>query len=237
MFFQRYRYTSYIEQRERRRKVFYVFFILPIIVFTVHTIITAYLFSTYRVQAHTMEPTCYAGDVVITSPVYSFYKGFERGSLVVVEPFEKVDHKWFKKLGTKAISFITFQCIHPFKTGGIQAKPFVRRIIGVPGDTIYMDSFIVHIKPKGSQHFLTEFEIMNADYNVKIDSLPENWNTSLPFSGNYPTITLNENEYFVLCDNRIASSDSRLWGPVTAHTQIKSKILMCYWPFAHFAFF
>ena len=93
---------------------------------------------------------------------------------------------------------------------------------------------LVMVEPieKPHQNFLRK-----TAQNVTIENLPENWDTALPFSGAYPEITLKEGEYFVLCDNRIASSDSRLWGPLQADTQIKGRILMRYWPFSRIALF
>ena len=138
----------------------------------------------------------------------------------------------------KIVAFFTFQLVNPFSANQpSQAKPFVRRVVGIPGDTLYMEDFVLHIKTKDGEHFLTEFEVTKNDYNVKSENLPENWDTSLPFSGSYPEITLKEGEYFVLCDNRIASSDSRLWGPLQATTQIKARILMRYWPFSRISIF
>ena len=42
--------------------------------------------------------------------------------------------------------------------------------------------------------------------------------------------SLDKNEYFVMCDNRSSSIDSRLWGKVNA-SEIKGKVLCRYFPF------
>lgn len=201
-------------------------------------LIRSYIISTYRMQAETMQPSFRSGDMMITAPFYGMQKDIERGTLVVVEPIEKPARSFFSTVFQQAVSFFTFQLVKPFGSGGSsQAKPFIRRVVGVPGDTIYMSEFVLHIKTKDGGHFLTEFEVAQHDYNIKIENLPENWDSSLPFSGAYPQITLQDGQYFVLCDNRIASNDSRLWGPVQAETQIKGRILMRYWPFSRISFF
>ena len=185
-----------------------------------------------------MQPTFSSGDMIITTPFYSPQKDIERGTLVTVEPIERPHQNFFEKMVQKVVAFFTFQLVNPFSANQpSQAKPFVRRVVGIPGDTLYMEDFVLHIKTKDGEHFLTEFEVTKNDYNVKSENLPENWDTSLPFSGSYPEITLKEGEYFVLCDNRIASSDSRLWGPLQATTQIKARILMRYWPFSRISIF
>ncbi len=236
MFFQRYKYTSYTEQRAWRAKIFKILAVI-LAVFIGHLLLSSYVMTVYRVSADTMQPTYTAGDVVLTSPLPALHKDFKRGALVVVEAFEKPQQGIFSGLVQKLTAFVTFQIVHPHNNEDSHIKPSIRRIVGLPGDTIYMDSFILYIKTKDSRYFLTEFEVAKQDYNVKIEKLPENWNSSLPFSGFYPKTTLKENEYFVLCDNRIASGDSRLWGPLHGQTQIKSKILMRYWPFNRFSFF
>ena len=237
MFFQRYKFTSYTEQREKRSKIFRICFII-FLIFIIYQLISSYIITTYRIQADTMQPTFSSGDMIITAPFYSVQKDIERGTLVTVEPIERPHQNFFEKTAQKIVAFFTFQLVNPFATDQpAQAKPFVRRVVGIPGDTIYMEDFVLHIKTKDSGHFLTEFEVTDNDYNVKIENLPENWDATLPFSGAYPEMTLKDGEYFVLCDNRIASSDSRLWGPLQAATQIKGRILMRYWPFSHISVF
>ena len=237
MFFQRYKFTSYTERREKRFKTLRIFFII-FLIFIIYQLISSYIITTYRIQADTMQPTFSSGDMIITAPFYSAQKDIERGTLVTVEPIARPHQNFFERTAQKIITFFTFQLINPFAAHQpSQAKPFIRRVVGIPGDTVYMEGFVLHIKTKNGGHFLTEFEVADNDYNVKIENLPENWDTSLPFSGSYPETALKEGEYFVLCDNRIASSDSRLWGPLQAATQIKGRILMRYWPFSHISVF
>lgn len=90
------------------------------------------------------------------------------------------------------------------------SQDFVKRVIGVPGDTVSVAS-------NG---------VVTVD-NVTINEPYVN-NLLNPYQPN--TWTLGPNEYFVLGDNRGDSSDSRDWGPVPL-ADVIGKATLVYWPF------
>ena len=77
-------------------------------------------------------------------------------------------------------------------------KFFIKRIIGLPGETIHINGKITTIEEPGGNTFtITEdYAIDRGGLKVKTSA------------------TLEDDEYYVLGDNRGASSDSRVWGPL-----------------------
>ena len=76
------------------------------------------------------------------------------------------------------------------------SKFFIKRVIGLPGDTVQITG--------------TEVRISDAEHPNGF--LLDESHTGLFTEGTHLTVTLADDEYFVLGDNRDASSDSRVWG-------------------------
>ncbi|MGI5060306.1 signal peptidase I [Treponema denticola] len=227
----KYRNFSYTAKREYQNKVFFIVF-LVVFTFLSYILITSYLLKTYRLQTDTMFPEISTGDMVLMTPIYS-QASAKRGDLVVIDDTLSQNKSFFKSVVNTLTGFFTFQLLRPFDLQSEDAYS-IRRVVGLPGDTLYMENFVLHIKTKDSSHFLTEFELAQQNYDIEVKDLPEHWDSSLPFSGAYPETVLKEGEYFVLCDNRIITDDSRLWGAVEGDKKIYGKIILKYWPFKEF---
>ena len=222
---------SYTARREHRNKVLFIIF-LVLFTFFSYILITSYLLRTYRLQTDTMFPEISTGDMVLASFIYAPVSA-KRGDLVLIDDTSSQTKSFLKSAVNSITGFFTFQLLRPFDLQSENAYS-IRRIVGLPGDTLYMENFVLHIKTKDSEHFLTEFELTQKNYDIEVKDLPQSWDLSLPFSGTYPKTVLKEGEYFVLCDNRIITDDSRLWGVVKGDKKICGKIILKYWPFKEF---
>lgn len=87
-----------------------------------------------------------------------------------------------------------------FKYPKDPSKYFIKRVIGLPGETVRIEGENIYIEneehPSG---FLLDEPYLD-DSNVRPSTL---------------TVSLGSDQYFVLGDNRKASSDSRVWGPLS----------------------
>jgi signal peptidase I len=99
-----------------------------------------------------------------------------------------------------------------------------------------MKNYILYIKKQGDSHYLTEYEIVNKNYNLEINQIPEDWNKEVGVPGDTKQIDLLKDEYFLLCDNRISSVDSRFFGPIQ-NNRIAGKVICRYFPFSSISAF
>lgn len=97
------------------------------------------------------------------------------------------------------------------------SKFFIKRIIGIPGDTIEIRGSNVTIKNAAHPDGVT----LNETYRLSMSP------------SNPLTETLGPKEYFVMGDNRDASSDSRMWG-VLQRDKIIGRAFLRLFPFNEF---
>ncbi len=93
-----------------------------------------------------------------------------------------------------------------------RSKDYIKRIVGLPGDTIAVHNKQLYVN--GSR--VDEPYVIHIHPNVQ---LPQD---------NFGPITVPEGEYFMMGDNRDDSADSRVWGTVKRNL-IVGKAWRLYW--------
>jgi len=101
---------------------------------------------------------------------------------------------------------------------------FVKRVIGMPGDTVSVRDKIVSVNGKA----LDEAYVVHEDPQVYPlqPALQEPYRSRDQFG----PFKVPDGQYFAMGDNRDRSSDSRYWGTVP-RTMIKGRAFMVYWSF------
>lgn len=221
----------------KMRKEFY-HKILSIVLVVILAVLFVSLFMSFvlypvRNKSDSMSPDIPQNSFEFVAP---FLKKPSRGDVVLVQNYESKKISFAKKVVNEVCLFFTARQCQPFEDHFDGTKPVERRVIGLPGDTLYIDRYVVFIKSKDDTHFLTEFEVIKKKYNVEILVPPAGWDVELGAKSSIQKITLGPDEYFVLGDKRISAADSRVWGPVK-QSRIKGKVLMLYFPFNKFKIF
>ncbi|MCX6809382.1 MAG: signal peptidase I [Candidatus Berkelbacteria bacterium] len=138
-----------------------------VIVVILAFIIRVFIIQPFIVEGQSMEPTFHNNDYLITEKVTYKFRTPERGEIVIFHP--------------------------PDNT----SVNYIKRIIGLPGDTIEIKDGSIFV----NSNELTE-KYLNSDEQTALSQ------------GNQEKITLGEKEYYVFGDNRNHSRDSRELGPI-----------------------
>ena len=212
---------SYSLRQERRRFIRRAALFVAAFFITMNSILT-FVLCPVEQKSRSMEPNVPGNSFVFATPLGGKIK---RGEIVIVAPRAK--KLSFKQ---KAADFLagaaTFQKAHPWTN----ENSMMRRAVALPGDTIYMKDFILYVKPQDQKHFFTEFELNQIPYRVDITVPPTGWSPEIGVRGSFDKITLGENEYYVLGDNRLSCVDSRIFGKVK-ESSIQKRALMIFFPF------
>lgn len=176
--------------------------------FLIFAPIRFFLFQPFFVQGASMEPNFENNEYLIIREIG--YKKIALGSeddrLIDVGPFKDLERQWP----------IVFR--YPKNP----SQYFIKRVIGLPGEKIEIKDGKVKIS---NQENPEGFVLDESDY----------LDPSVKTSGDL-TIKLDDDQYFVMGDNRMFSSDSRSWGPISKDNII-GKVVFRAWPFGRIDIF
>jgi signal peptidase I len=103
-------------------------------------------------------------------------------------------------------------------------RDFIKRVIGLPGETVEVRDKKVYINGQPLDepyvHFLLPPSSDSSFHEV----------TSFDVRERYGPVTVPPNQYFVMGDNRDNSQDSRYWG-FLPRDNVKGKALLIYWSY------
>ena len=140
-------------------------------------LVIRFAIQSYRVEGVSMQPGLHDNEYVLVNKIAYLFHAPERGDVIVFH--------------------------FPLDT----SKDFIKRVIGLPGDTITVDSTSVRV----------DGVLLNEPY-ISERANPQGQRWTVPI-----------NSYFVMGDNRPASDDSRDWGYVP-RDDIVGKAVIVYWP-------
>ncbi len=133
----------------------------------------------YRIENHSMEPNFYEGQFVLVNKLAYRLGSPARGDVVVFH--------------------------NPRNTN----EDYIKRIIGLPGDTVEIRDAVIYIN---GQRLVEDFT-----------------HNPIPVGEYMPPVTIGENQLFVMGDNRPNSSDSRVFGAISQDLAV-GKAWLRIWP-------
>ena len=117
-------------------------------------------------------------------------------------------------------------------------KSYVKRVIGLPGDTVAFKDDTLYINGEEvAEPYLEEYKkLLNAgEFFTKITSTKNQVYTEFSLYNLFGVETVPEGELFVLGDNRPVSKDSRMIGFIK-EADINGHVKFCFWPPSKFGF-
>jgi signal peptidase I len=170
--------------------------VVLMVALAVALLVRTFVVQTFFIPSASMEPTLQIGDRILVDKLSYKLHAVHRGDIVV--------------FGRP-----------PGETSSQDIQDLVKRVVGMPGETIWSTGQHVYVQ--------------GADTHGKVVEVPE------PVPGTLlgPPIrrfTIPANDYYVLGDNRSNSDDSRFWGPIP-RSLIVGRVVMRIWPLSHVKFF
>ena len=158
-------------------------------------IIRGFLIAPFKVFGESMDTTFQSGQYLFVEKLSTRFSTIKRGDVVVfVTPEESSK---------------------PF----LVRKHLIKRIIGLPGETVHIKNNVVSITSNATT------TILHEPYTRGL--------TLSPAGEDEYSRTLSADEYFVMGDNRENSRDSRYFGPIT-RAEISGSPLVRLFPIASF---
>ncbi|MEE8350152.1 MAG: signal peptidase I [Acidobacteriota bacterium] len=181
------------------------YFLTIVICSVVALFVTTYVVHPMSVPTPSMEPAILVGDRVLVDK-FTIRNGFKSG-LPLLPTYQIQRHD-------------IIVCKSPIQPDIL----LVKRVIGLPGETLEIRDKIVHIQGEPLDEPFTN----HSDDRIYSKGGP---NPLIPMDrDNYGPVTIPEDSYFVMGDNRDDSLDSRFWRFLPRHN-IVGKPLFIFWSY------
>jgi len=161
-----------------------------VVVLVIFLVVQLFVAQPYQIQQTSMENTLMPGQYVLVDKLTPPFDDYHRGDIVVFNP----PTGWADPSGT----------------------PYIKRVIGVAGDTIDIHGGRVYLNGA----LLKEPYVVPGETTDMMDGGSKTW-------------TLKNDELFVMGDHRQESQDSRDFGPISRSSVI-GRAWIRYWPASAF---
>jgi signal peptidase I len=169
-----------------------------IVAILIASVITTFVVKTYKIPSGSMKPTLLVGDqIMVNKFIYGIKVPYFRKTVIPISDPERGD-------------IVVF--IFPVD----RSKDFIKRVIGLSGDTIEIRNKKIFIN---SKEYTDSVGVHSDDIIYPVSVNPRD---------NFGPVTVPAGSIFVMGDNRDESLDSRFWGFVDLK-DVEGKAFIIYW--------
>ena len=152
--------------------------------------IQTFVAQPYRVEGASMETTVMPDEYVLIDKLTPRWAAYARGDIVVLHP--------------------------PSNFSGLDDTPFIKRVIGLPGDRIELKDGKVYVNGT----------VLDEPYIYASGGIRQPTNPTKAAASEW---LVPAGDLFVMGDHRQASADSRMFGPIEI-SQVIGRAWLRYWP-------
>jgi signal peptidase I len=191
------------------------------VAFLLFLLIRTFLVQAFKIPTGSMENTLLIGDFLLVNK--AVYGANIPGTHYRLPGYSEVDHG----------DIVVFAYPDPYNE--YEPDPdYVKRVIGVPGDTLEMHDKVLYVNGEAQQEqYVRYLDGLDNQYRPQFEWQFQHLAPSVrgdgyrPSRDNWGPIVVPVGSYFVMGDNRDNSADSRYWGFVPARA-IKGRPLVVY---------
>jgi signal peptidase I len=164
--------------------------ILVLVAVLLAGLLRAFAFQTFWIPSSSMVPTLGVYDRILVQKAFFTWHDVHQGDIVVFSQPPR-DH-----------------------CGGTQGGDLVKRVIALPGQTIYSSNGSIYVNGR----------LLAEPYLPHDDPL----GPPIPDASSKHPYRVPQGEFYMLGDNRAISCDSRYWGPIEG-SSIVGKVVLDWW--------
>lgn len=165
-------------------KFFYDFLEMIIIIVSLFVLTYQFVYQPFEIKGNSMEPYFHNGEYIVADKLSYKFNGLNRGDVVIIKSPDNYD------------------------------LDYVKRVIGLPGETISIVDGKVYVN----------FKALTETYLKEITTVYPG-----RFMGEAIDVKIEKDRYFVMGDNRPYSYDSRAFAPIPKRL-IVGKAVLRIWP-------
>ncbi len=236
-------FTDYeIEETNKTFKIFINFFRDLVIILLIVVLIRTFLVTPFRINGSSMESSYHDKEYILvdkfsyldlTEDAFSKRMSWTDLNSTITNTWNAIIQNTLWKAGIKVWDPIRWDVVVITPHVDKNREYYIKRVIGLPGDTVRFSSGMVFIKKENTENFIK----VNEPYL----SLANSWHTYLPEYIEWDQFRIPDGSYWIMWDNRNNSADSRtcfrncIGAEVNAHfikrRDILGKVLLNFWYF------